>query len=248
MNTSKLVAIALFLSLGLGIPSTVSAGPFEDLKEAKREARAERKSFMEEIRERVSSKTGEMKRFLTMGRAAIGSGKITAKTDTSLTIEKDGTSYVVNIDSKTQFRRRFWGKAEFSEFQVGHVVNVIGQWTDDTHTAINAVLIRDLSIERRFGVFFGDVKSLLTNGWVMSAKSEKRPDQTVTVSSETKFTNRHGETITQGEVKVGHRVRVKGLWDKALNTVTEVTQVKDFSIPVVPTATVTATVTVTPTP
>ena len=33
------------------------------------------------------------------------------------------------------------------------------------------------------------------------------------------------------DVQVGHRVRVKGLWDNKLNKITEVTQVKDFTIP-----------------
>ena len=81
----------------------------------------------------------------------------------------------------------------------------------------------------------------------MSTKSEKRADQTVTVTSSTEFENRKGETITQTDVKVGHKVRVRGLWDRTLNTVTEVTNVKDFNLPVV-TATVTVAATLTPTP
>ncbi len=230
MIKQKIAIVIFMLALGLGTPGIVSAGPWK-------EAREERKNLLEQIRERVSSRTGEMRGFLGFGRAAIGSGKITAKTDTTLTIEKDGKSYTVNLDSKTQLRRRFWGKAELSEFSIGDTVNVIGLWTDDTHTAINARLVRNLSIQRRFGVFFGEVKSLLSSGWVMSTKSENRADQTVTVSSTSKFENRRGETITQADIKIGHKVRVRGLWDRALNTVTEVTQVKDFSLPPIPTVT-----------
>lgn len=68
-------------------------------------------------------------------------------------------------------------------------------------------------------------------GLVMSTNSEKRGDQTVTVSASTKFVNRKEDAITQEDVAVGHKVRVKGLWDKDANTVTEVTHVKDFNLP-----------------
>ena len=248
----KIVLTAVFLSLGLTMPGMVFAESRvqvkADFKEARQASREAKKSFMEQFRESMSSRAGEMKRFLFSGRAAIGSGKITAKTDTTLTIEKDGKSYTVNIDSKTQLRRRFWGKAELSEFSIGNIVNVIGLWTDDTHTAINATLIRNISIQKRFGVFFGEVKTVLTSGWVMSTKSENRADQTVTVSASTTFENRKGETMTQADVKVGHRVRVRGLWDRTLNTVTEVTNVKDFTVPVVPSVTATITVAASPTP
>ena len=132
--------------------------------------------------------------------------------------------------------------------KVGDTVNVIGLWADDAHTTINAKLVRDISIQKRFGVFVGVVKSLLPTGWVMSTVSEKRGDQTVTVSGNTKFVNRKEETITQADVVAGHRVRVKGLWDRVANTVTDVTQVKDFSLPAKPTPTVTVTPVVTPTP
>lgn len=256
MNTTHKVAVGvLALVLVLGLPANVvlagddqgddDRGGVRGAKvEARAELRLEKKNVFEKFRERFESNSDKLKDFLGAGRAAIGSGTITAKTDTTLTVEKDGKSYLVNLGDKTQIRRRFWGKSDLSEFSVGNTVNVIGLWTDDTHTAINAHLVRNVSIQKRFGVFFGDVKSLVTNGWVMSTKSGNRADQTVTVSADTKFENRNGETITKADVVVGHKVRVRGLWDKTLNTVTEVTQVKDFSLPVQ----VEVKATVTPTP
>lgn len=256
MNTShKMVVSALVLVFVLGLPVNAvlasddqgdddRGGSRSARVEARTELRLEKKNAFEKFRERFESNTDKLKNFLGAGRAAIGSGTITAKSDTTLTVEKDGKSYLVNISDKTQIRRRFWGKSDLSEFSVGNVVNVVGVWTDDTHTAINATLVRNISIQKRFGVFFGEVKSLVANGWVMSTKSGNRADQTVTVTSDTKFENRNGETITKADVAVGHKVRVRGLWDKTLNTVTEVTQVKDFSLPVQ----VEVSATVTPTP
>ncbi len=233
MNSTQMVAtVVLTLILGLGSPTNVFANNNDERRE----------NILDKAKNRINATVEVGKRAFTGLGVQLGNAKITAKSDTTLTVEKDGTSYTVNLDSKTQFRRRFWGKGDLSEFQVGDTVNVIGRWTDDTKVAINAVLIRDLSIQKRFGVFFGDVKSLVTNGWVMSTKSDKRADQTVTVSTSTKFVNGKNEAMTQADVKVGDRVRVKGLWDRALNTVTEVTEVKDFGVlPKV-------SVTVTPTP
>ena len=214
-------------------------------KSERQENRREMKEELkEDLRERVGSRPGLFKKFFDLkGRAAIGTGTVTGKSGTTLTVTKDGTSYTVLTDDKTQFRRRFWGKGSLDEIVVGHTVNVIGVWTDDTKTTIQAKLVRDLSVQKRFGVFMGFVKSLTGSGWVMGTVSEKRTDQTVTVSSSTKFENRKGETIAQSDILVGHRVRVKGLWDREANTVTEVSQVKDFNLPVV-----SATPTATPTP
>lgn len=236
MIKTKLLWLALAASVGLSITTPVFA---ENVKAQVR------KEIKDELGDKAGSRPGLLRSFL-QSRAAIGSGKLTAKTDTTLTVEKDGKSYTVNIGSKTQLRRRFWGKATLAEMSVGDTLNIIGLWADDAKTTINARLVRDISVQKRFGVFLGEVKSLLTGGWVMSTKSDKRADQTVTVSASTKFVNRKEETLTQADVAVGHKVRVKGLWDTALNTVTDVTHVKDFNLPLRPTPTVRVTVTPTP--
>jgi len=81
----------------------------------------------------------------------------------------------------------------------------------------------------------------------MKPVGEKRANQTITVTASTKFVNRMQVAITQGDIQVGHRVRVKGMWDRTNNTVTDVTNVKDFNLPVRPTGSVTPSVTATPT-
>lgn len=251
----KIFGFSIVLTVSLLVPGSVHAGLFENVRQESRqefrrevkESREEKKDMFKQFKESISSKAGAVRGFLGFGRAVIGSGELVAKTDSTLTIKKDDKTYTVQISDTTKFRRRFWGKSEVSEFSIGNTVNVVGTWADESHTTINAILLRNISIQKRFGVFFGQVKSLLSNGWIMSSTSDKRPDQTVTVSGETKFVNRKGETITQAEVKAGHRVRVRGLWDNTANTVTEVKEVKDFSLPPFPSVTVTATATVTPT-
>lgn len=228
MVKNRLFSLAVAATLGLTIVPSVAA----------ENARAEvRKEIREDLGDKAGSRPGLLREVLKKGRAAIGSGKLTAKNGMTLTVEKDGKSYTVVTDSNTQLRRRFWGKATLDEMQVGDTLNVIGLWADDAKTTINAKLVRDASIEKRFGVFVGEVKSLTSSGWVMSTVSEKRPNQTVTVTASTKLVNRKGGAIGQADVVVGHRVQVKGLWDRANNTVTEVTHVKDFTLPVKPSPT-----------
>jgi hypothetical protein len=174
--------------------------------------------------------------FKTNSRAAIGSCTVTAINGTTLTCTESGKpAYTIQTDSSSHLRRRFWGKADLTEIQVNDVINVIGKWQDAGKTTILATLIRDTSIQKRFGVFFGTVSSVSANGWVMA--TIKRGNQTVTVTSSTKFTDRKEGTISQSDVAVGHRVRVRGLWDNKNNTVTAVTHVKDFDLPVKPTVT-----------
>lgn len=165
-------------------------------------------------------------------RAKIVQGGLTKIEGVNLTISKDGNDYLVVTDSKTQFRRKFWGKSSLSEFSAGDEVSVIGRWNNEEKTEIKAVLVRNLSIQKRSGAFFGEVISVSENGFVI--KALKRSDQVVTTQASTKFVNRKMEVITPGDIKVGDRVRIKGLWDKVGSTITQVVQVKDFSIPEMP--------------
>lgn len=221
----KVAVYGAIMALGLS-----SAGP----------AFAKGPKFLENFFGEPGSRPGLLRNFVSnRGKAAIGSCVLATKSgDTlgsTLTCTNSGKTFTLLTDSHTQLRRRFWGKATLSEMQIGDTLNVIGRWTDDSHTTVSARLIRDISIQKRFGAFFGTVKSLTGTGWVMSTL--RRGDQTVTVSGSTKFVNRKGQTISQADIQVGHRVRVKGLWDRNAHTITEVTHVKDFSLPPKPTPT-----------
>ncbi len=170
----------------------------------------------------------------TNKRGQLENVKVTAKDATSITVDNGGTSVKVDINTNTHFRRRFWGKSTLAEISIGDSVDVVGRWTNEAKTEINAVVIRDLSIQKRFGVFFGTVKTITDTGFVMT--TIQRGEETVALGS-AKLISRKEQTITASDIQIGHRIRVRGLWDSTNFTVTEVTEVKDFSIPVMPTAT-----------
>ncbi|OGD08565.1 hypothetical protein A2397_03485 [Candidatus Amesbacteria bacterium RIFOXYB1_FULL_44_23] len=164
--------------------------------------------------------------------AFLSSAKLTAKNGNTFTVEKDGKTYTVNIEEKTHLRRRFWGKSNLSEFQIGNLLNISGTWTDEIKTTILARQIRNLSIQKRLGVFIGKITSL--SGQTIVMETAGRGSQTITVNSDTKFTSRTGSAITLSNLAVDHRIKIRGLWDKSNSTITEVAYVKDFTLPIKP--------------
>jgi len=171
-------------------------------------------------------------RSFTGTRAAIGTGKVVSKDGSSITVISNENTYTVLTDDKTQFRRLYWGKSSLEEISINDMVKVIGKWQNEERTQIKATLVRNLSIQKRQGTFFGVIKSVNGNSFVI--QTAKRGEIVVKVSDTTKLVNRVMNEITFSDLKVGHRIRVKGTWDKANSTLTEVAQIKDFSIPVNP--------------
>jgi hypothetical protein len=122
-----------------------------------------------------------------------------------------------------------------SEFSVGDEVNVIGRYTDETKSTIEAALIRNKSIQKRWGVFFGEVLS--KEGTVLTIKKVNRGDLKVNLVNSTKLINRREQVITLNDIQVGHRIRAKGVWDRDLREIRETEEIKDFSLPPTPTKT-----------
>ena len=168
-------------------------------------------------------------------RGWIEKGEVAAISGTTLTVTKDGVTYTVSTDANTIFRRRFGGKSQLSEISLNEMVNVLGKWQNEKKTQILATHIRDLSIQKRHATFFGTVGTKTDTTLVLTTVN--RGEQTVTISSSTKLVNMKMEEITMSDIQVGHRIRVKGIWDITNKVVSEVTQIKDFSIPVKPSPT-----------
>ncbi len=168
-------------------------------------------------------------------RGWIEKGEVTAISGTTLTVTKNGVIYTVSTDSSTIFRRRFGGKSSVDEISVNDTVNVLGKWQNEEKTQILATHIRDLSIQKRHAVFFGTVKTKTDTTLVLNTVN--RGEQTVTIGTLTKLVNRKMEEIKMSDIQIGHRIRVKGIWDLTNKTISEATQIKNFSIPTKPSPT-----------
>jgi len=252
MKRKNYILVLSLLSLVLLYPTVVDA---KDLGGLRPSIRAEKKELRNELKDKIQSIKEDFKqKFDTLKNqvAKIIGGEITAISGTILSISKDGKIYTVNTDSNTHFQRHYWGRSSLDEFSVGNKVNVHGKFTDDAKTTILARLIRNLSIMKRHGVFLGDVTVKNSDNFIINSK--QRGDQTVYFSGSTKFVKRNEEAMIYADLQLSHRVRIKGIWDKTLNQITETVQVKDFTLPpkptkaAGPTTTVTPTLTSTPTP
>lgn len=193
-------------------------------KELTNKIREENRGLLDRIKNQVKEKLQDLKF------SARFEGKITGLSDNLINvIDDNGKTYNVKITEKTQLRLRFWGKAKLSEFTIGNRVKVIGRYLNDDKTEVEAVLIRNLSIQKRWGVFFGEVKTVSENYLVI--KTVNWGDLTVYLTNETKLENRKEERIKLNEIQTGHRIRVKGIWNKDLGEIRNVEEIKDFSLP-----------------
>lgn len=142
-------------------------------------------------------------------------GTVGAVSANTLTV--DGK--VITVSSLTKFVRRFGGSSSLAEVSVGDKVSVVG----------NAKVIRNWSVQKRKGAFVGTIQAMTATGFTL--QSLNRGLQTVTVSALTKYVDRKEQVINFSNLAAGQKIRAKGLWDSKLNTITEVSQIKDYSLP-----------------
>ncbi|MBI3366051.1 hypothetical protein HY041_00280 [Candidatus Roizmanbacteria bacterium] len=227
----KLLAISLALSIAI-ITLPVFAGDNISITPP-----GLRRRLINDIRKDkkdLRQDTKELKKDLKGKGIKIIDGIVTTKGSSSITVTKDSKTYTVNVDSNTKFRRHFWGKSSLDEISVNDHVNVWGKFTNDTKTSILAMMIRDISIQKRKGVFIGMISNLRGNTFTLN--SEHRGPQAVTLNGSTKCVDRKMQAINcLADLKNDHRIGLKGTWNKTNNTISEVTQVKDYSLPIKPT-------------
>ena len=213
------------------IKETVEEGKEASLspKEIRRDVR---KTVKEEVQDRKQNLLNKVKDFMkkNLRFEARVKGKITVIGSNNFSLSGDDGTFQINITDKTKILRKFGGKSSFSELSVGNELMVFGKFTDDTKSVIDAKTIKNNSIQKRFGAFFGKVTVKNSDNFVM--ETAERGTQTV-YFGDAKFVQRNEINMTYSDLKIGNRVRVKGIWDKALSKINEVIQIKDFSIPVV---------------
>jgi hypothetical protein len=194
-------------------------------KEIRERKKEEIKNQIEERKENMLDKAKNLLQKIRV--EARVTAKITNIGTMELTItDKENHAYTVKITDKTQLIRRWGGESNLGEFAVGNEVNVIGKWNDEQKTTIEAVLVRNLSIQKRFGVFFGQVTEKKDNYFVITTID--RGNQKVYFSNTTKFLDDKKNPINYSNLKIGDRLRVKGVWDRSLNEIRETQEVRVF--------------------
>lgn len=221
----KSPVVGIFLALSLIIfTSSVLAESGRGLKKTERTGTSK-------VGERI--KKNELKVKIT--------GVITSLSENTLTVLSDGKSYSVVISQSTQetqgtiLKRRYLGRATFAQFSVNNKVKVMGTWANDDHSIIDASRIWNLSISKYRGAFVGIVQSIDSSTIVFDPVKKER--HTAYLSATTKYLNRNQQIIALSDIKVGHKVRIRGTWDKSNKKVFDVINVVDMSLPPLPTKT-----------
>lgn len=196
----------------------------DEFKEKIQESKEQRKTITEEFKNRISSLI--LRKGVVNGKISTISG---TTVPTTIIINKGSKTTTLNITNKTNLLRKFGGKSSLSEMKVGDQVNAVGTWTDSNKNTLDAKVVRDLSIQKRFGAFWGKIKSI-TDASSFVLETIERGNQTVKTDGNTKIVNRKEVPISFSDLKVGDRVRVKGVWDSALKSIEEVTSIKNWTL------------------
>lgn len=242
----KYIVLLLTLVLWLTAAAAVEAkgGPArlsqKDIKEEKKEIKqAVQNKLKETVWERLH------KAFPFILPAGINRLEIKEISGTTLPatvkVVKGGQTITLNISDKTLILRKFGGKSSLAELHIGDIVTARGIWADGTKTVLDTRVLRDLSIQKRQGTFWGEIKSINSEAKTFVLETAARGDQQVFVSSTTKIVSRNQTALAFADLAVGHRIRVTGLWDSTLKTIEEVKVIKDWSLPPKPTVTPTPT-------
>lgn len=165
-------------------------------------------------------------------------GKLTAITGNVLTVQQGQTNLTISTTDKTEFKRKFGGTSSLSEFSLNDQLIIIGNKKADS-TEIEASYVRNMSIQRRFAVFVGEVTTKSSNA--LTLKTESRGIQTVIISSDTTYKEKN-KTITFTDIQIGDKILVKGeLWDRVNDKIDAKAILKLTTKNLTPTPTVTQT-------
>lgn len=227
VGATSLSAVFFFATVtGAFAEEMMATRPGQVRKEVRQEIKEDRKELRQDVK--------TLKKMVGT-RQALVKATLTAKggdtAPTTLTVTKDGKTFTINVTANTQFRRRFGGKGSLMDLQINDIIDVTGKWADEAQTTIEAKVVRDESVQRRLAVFVGKVKTV--SGSTIVIETVARGSQTITVGTTTKIISRKETPLLLADIKEGHVIRVKGLWNNQLNTVSDVSNIKDYSLPII---------------
>lgn len=202
----------------------------DGLKEKLQENKVERKNIIEEVKAKIADSI--IKNGVVQGEVATLSGTILPATIlvTTNKSEKNPKSITLNITADAILLRKFGASSSMSEIHVGDKIIARGTWTDNTKTVLKVSSLRNNSVQKRNATFWGKISSIATESSSIVVSTQKG-DQTIEPDSSTKYTNRSGGPISFTDLKIGHWIRVSGVWDTVLKLVTEVKNIKDWTLP-----------------
>jgi hypothetical protein len=194
----------------------------EIVREQKREVIKEKIQDVKEIQENTKGLLEQAKNMIKEKIKKQLKGQLVTISGSTLTVKKDEELYTVFVTESTELKRKFGASSTLNEFSPQDTLLVIGKRTknsDGTFSSsdIEASYIRNMSIQRRFTVFTGEVTGKTSN--TLTLTTVGRGIQTVYISSNTQLKEKN-RTISLADIELGNKIVVKGeLWDRASNKI-----------------------------
>lgn len=214
-KTLRRLSSAALLSLAM-YSQTMSPGWVKEVKafETTNQVRIER-------REEVRRKLNEF---------SIGRGEVKNVSGNTLVVtdKKDNKDFNVVVDEKTKLIGKSLGKILINDIKVGHKVVIEGKIENGDSSTIKAKSVIDLSLEIRSGQFRGVVSEVNSDSLVMKVRGGK---SIKVMLGSAELTDRTGKWVGITQVIVGDVIKVKGLYNGDENILTNVTSIKDSSLP-----------------
>ncbi len=158
------------------------------------------------------------------GRVLVRGAKVTSvatSTINAATTWEGGASipWVITTDGSTEYVRRHGGNGSLSEFAVGHTISFSGWLVPAASLTVRADVVKNWSIEKEKINPFGVIQSIDSpaKSFIVKTDEEKLGTLTVLTSDATAFFKGKA-TTTFAALKVGDRVRARGVWDRVANT------------------------------
>lgn len=161
----------------------------------------------------------------------IKAAKLLEVSTTSIKVYIFGYTYTIDVE-KAKIIRRFRSNSDLAEFSPGDIINVFGYLDKDNNYLVHAEIVRNMSVQRKDAAFKGTIESITPpDTFVM--KTKERGSQTVIVSANTKIIIAGEEVVcitapcpplpprtgSFSDLKVGQKVRVRGIWDRTLSRI-----------------------------
>ena len=158
------------------------------------------------------------------GRVLVRGAKVTsiATSTINATLTWEGGAsipWVIATDGSTEYIRRQGGNGTLSEFTVGHTLSFSGWLVSAQTLTVRADVVRNWSVEKEKINPFGIIKSINPSTKSFMVETDEKKLGTITILVPDVAAIFKGKaTTTFATLKIGDRIRAKGIWDRVANT------------------------------
>lgn len=147
----------------------------------------------------------------------------------SLVVSKDKNTYTINVTPNTKILTKYGSISDLIEYSTGHKLNIWGTTNEASKSAITAKVIKNNSIQKRIGIFYGLVDSI--SGRTFTFSSKIYGQNQITIDASTKIVNNDNTPITASDIHENDRIKIIGSIDQSVNKITAAKAIKNFSQP-----------------